>query len=110
MEDIKVTPRSPRPGECFRVKPDDHHHVTILPDAPEKGVVSDIGYHLLSDEFAPQAWADPKLSPYPRWAIRYWCQNLDGEHFIWAVYEEDPDSRAAARAAETEWIELKPMN
>jgi hypothetical protein len=96
-----MTPRSPRPGECFRVKPNDHLHVTILPDVPEKDEVSDIGYHLLADEFAPEAWADPDLSPYPKRAILYWCQNRDGEHFIWAVLEDDADSQAAALAAET---------
>jgi hypothetical protein len=71
-------------------------------------VVSDIGYHLLADEFAPKAWADPKISPYLRRAILYWCQNIDGENFLWAVLEDDADSQSAARAAETQWIELKP--
>jgi hypothetical protein len=34
---------------------------------------------------------------------------MDGEHFFWAVLEDDADSQAAARAAETQWIELKPL-
>jgi hypothetical protein len=58
------------------------------------------------EELRPELWADPKIAPHLRRAILYRCCNLDGENFLWVVLEEDRDSRAAAFAAETEWIEL----
>ena len=106
---MKIEPRSPRVGEYFRVKPHDCVHKTILLDVPEKGVVSKLGYHLVADDFAPQAWADPKVSPYLRHAVIYACQNQDGEHFFWAVDEEDADSLALAHAAEMEWVARDPL-
>jgi hypothetical protein len=38
--------KMPRAGEAFRVRPgeDNRKHMTVLEDAPEKGVVTEHGY------------------------------------------------------------------
>jgi hypothetical protein len=98
-----IEPRLPRAGEYFRVRQgaDRRKDATVLDDAPEKGVVSDIGYHLVADEFAPTLWADERIRPHLRRVTIYECASEDGNYFLWAVDEHDADGHAMAKAAET---------
>jgi hypothetical protein len=102
----KFEPRSPRSGELFRVQPGEDHRMaaTVLIDVPEKGVVSDIGYHLIADHLSPTLWVDERVSPHLRRVTIYTCANLKNEFFLWAVDDRDEDSHALARTAETEWV------
>jgi hypothetical protein len=102
---MSITWRSPRPGESFRVNPNGRSQATILLDAPENGVVSEPGFHLVADEIAPKLWTDSKIAPHLRRMVFYMCCNTNGENFIWPVDETDTDSLAAAHVAETQWVE-----